>query len=149
MMSLKTNVLQVGFISYSNTLQFYNLKVSCRPRVSSQTTLAQPQMMVVGELDEVFLPAPNDLLVNLQVLWCCLMLSGAAVVVLTVQEGHELVKQLMAALPTLVSAQPPRCRDFTHQCDSTSYISRSCSSLPLSLTVQPAGLSRASPDGRA
>eukprot|EP00047_Mylnosiga_fluctuans_P023595 m.142118 g.142118 ORF g.142118 m.142118 type:complete len:642 (-) comp9640_c0_seq6:98-2023(-) len=69
---------KVAFITYSNTLQFYNLRC----------TLSQPQMMVVGELDEeVFLPAPDDLLVNLL-------------------ESVELVKQLMASLPTMVAHSP-------------------------------------------
>ena len=31
----------------------------------SQSTLTQPQMMVVSDLDDVFVPLPDDLLVNL------------------------------------------------------------------------------------
>ncbi|XP_065891060.1 protein transport protein Sec24A-like [Dysidea avara] len=46
----------VGFLTYDSTLHFYNLKSS----------LAQPQMMVVSEIDDVFLPTPNSLLVNLR-----------------------------------------------------------------------------------
>jgi protein transport protein SEC24 len=30
-----------------------------------QSSLSQPQMMVVADLDDVFLPLPDDLLVNL------------------------------------------------------------------------------------
>jgi protein transport protein SEC24 len=30
-----------------------------------QSSLAQPQMMVVSDLDDIFLPLPDDLLVNL------------------------------------------------------------------------------------
>ena len=39
-----------------STLHFYNLKSS----------LAQPQMMVVAEVEEPFVPLPDDLLVNLR-----------------------------------------------------------------------------------
>eukprot|EP00882_Tetradesmus_deserticola_P028392 GHRQ01031626.1.p1 GENE.GHRQ01031626.1~~GHRQ01031626.1.p1 ORF type:complete len:126 (+),score=69.03 GHRQ01031626.1:626-1003(+) len=46
---------QVGFLTYDSSLHFYNLKAS----------LAAPQMLVVTELDEPFLPMPDDLLVNL------------------------------------------------------------------------------------
>ena len=38
-----------------STLHFYNLKAG----------LAQPQMLVVTEIDEPFVPLPDDLLVNL------------------------------------------------------------------------------------
>lgn len=37
--------------------------------------MSQPHMMVVGELDEVFLPCPDDLLANLQVPLACLRLA--------------------------------------------------------------------------
>uniref|UniRef100_A0A1J3CIZ1 Protein transport protein Sec24-like n=1 Tax=Noccaea caerulescens TaxID=107243 RepID=A0A1J3CIZ1_NOCCA len=46
---------QIGFITYDSTLHFYNLKSS----------LSQPQMMVVSDLDDIFVPLPDDLLVNL------------------------------------------------------------------------------------
>ncbi|KAL2613081.1 hypothetical protein R1flu_024773 [Riccia fluitans] len=46
---------QIGFITFDSALHFYNLK----------STLTQPQMMVVAELDDPFLPMPDDLLVNL------------------------------------------------------------------------------------
>ncbi|KAF2584015.1 hypothetical protein F2Q70_00037634 [Brassica cretica] len=46
---------QIGFITYDSTLHFYNLKSS----------LSQPQMMVVSDLDDIFIPLPDDLLVNL------------------------------------------------------------------------------------
>lgn len=39
-----------------STLHFYNLKSS----------LGQPQMMVVAEVEEPFVPLPDDLLVNLK-----------------------------------------------------------------------------------
>ncbi|KAL7126656.1 hypothetical protein ABFS83_14G202200 [Erythranthe nasuta] len=46
---------QIGFITYDSTIHFYNMKSS----------LMQPQMMVVSDLDDVFVPLPDDLLVNL------------------------------------------------------------------------------------
>ncbi|XP_020091801.1 protein transport protein Sec24-like At3g07100 isoform X2 [Ananas comosus] len=46
---------QIGFLTFDSTLHFHNLKSS----------LSQPQMMVVADLDDVFLPLPDDLLVNL------------------------------------------------------------------------------------
>lgn len=46
----------VGFLTFDTTLHFYNLKPS----------LSQPQMMVIAELDDPFVPLPDDLLVNLK-----------------------------------------------------------------------------------
>eukprot|EP01018_Ginkgo_biloba_P039480 Gb_26869 [translate_table: standard] len=46
---------QIGFLTFDSTLHFYNLKSS----------LTQPQMMVVADLDDPFVPVPDDLLVNL------------------------------------------------------------------------------------
>ncbi|KAL7151477.1 hypothetical protein ABFS83_04G034000 [Erythranthe nasuta] len=46
---------QIGFITYDSTIHFYNMKSS----------LMQPQMMVVSDLDDIFIPLPDDLLVNL------------------------------------------------------------------------------------
>ncbi|KAH6796852.1 Sec23/Sec24 protein transport family protein [Perilla frutescens var. hirtella] len=45
----------IGFITYDSTIHFYNMKSS----------LLQPQMMVISDLDDVFVPLPDDLLVNL------------------------------------------------------------------------------------
>ncbi|KAJ3372335.1 COPII subunit [Allomyces arbusculus] len=45
----------VGFITVDSALHFYNLNAN----------LSEPQMLVVGDLDDVFLPLPEDLLVNL------------------------------------------------------------------------------------
>eukprot|EP00775_Hariotina_reticulata_P013331 gene13331-13460_t len=45
----------VGFLTYDSSLHFYNLKAS----------LTAPQMLVVTELDDPFLPLPDDLLVHL------------------------------------------------------------------------------------
>eukprot|EP00252_Welwitschia_mirabilis_P006493 TRINITY_DN17387_c0_g1_i1.p1 TRINITY_DN17387_c0_g1~~TRINITY_DN17387_c0_g1_i1.p1 ORF type:complete len:1038 (+),score=215.63 TRINITY_DN17387_c0_g1_i1:303-3416(+) len=46
---------QIGFLTFDSTLHFYNLK----------STLMQPQMLVVADLEEPFVPLPDDLLVNL------------------------------------------------------------------------------------
>ncbi|KAI9491941.1 hypothetical protein BDB00DRAFT_830368 [Zychaea mexicana] len=46
---------QVGFITVDSSLHFYNLN----------HTLSEPQMLVVSELEDVFLPTPSHLLVNL------------------------------------------------------------------------------------
>ncbi|XP_073039241.1 protein transport protein SEC24 A-like [Primulina eburnea] len=46
---------QIGFLTYDSTIHFYNMKSS----------LVQPQMMVVSDLDDIFIPLPEDLLVNL------------------------------------------------------------------------------------
>ncbi|KAK9683569.1 hypothetical protein RND81_10G150400 [Saponaria officinalis] len=46
---------QIGFITFDSTIHFYNMK----------STLTQPQMMVVSDVDDVFIPLPDDLLVNL------------------------------------------------------------------------------------
>ncbi len=45
----------MGFLTFDSTLHFYNLKPG----------LTQPQSLVVSELDEPFLPLPDDMLVNL------------------------------------------------------------------------------------
>ena len=60
----------IGFLTYDSALHFYNLKAS----------LAAPQMMVVGEVDDPFLPLPDDLLVNLK-------------------ESREVVDALLDSLP--------------------------------------------------
>ncbi|GMH08942.1 hypothetical protein Nepgr_010782 [Nepenthes gracilis] len=46
---------QIGFITFDSTIHYYNMK----------STLTQPQMMVVSDVDDVFVPLPDDLLVNL------------------------------------------------------------------------------------
>nr|XP_011466237.1 PREDICTED: protein transport protein Sec24-like At3g07100 isoform X2 [Fragaria vesca subsp. vesca] len=46
---------QIGFATFDSTVHFYNMKSS----------LTQPQMMVVSDLDDIFVPLPDDLLVNL------------------------------------------------------------------------------------
>eukprot|EP00397_Hematodinium_sp_SG-2012_P006512 GEMP01006545.1.p1 GENE.GEMP01006545.1~~GEMP01006545.1.p1 ORF type:complete len:981 (+),score=148.58 GEMP01006545.1:401-2944(+) len=46
--------LQVGIITYDSSVQFYKLN----PNMST------PQMLVVADLDDLFLPLPDDVLVN-------------------------------------------------------------------------------------
>lgn len=46
----------IGFLTFDSTLHFYNLKSS----------LSQPQMVVVAEIDSPFVPLPDELLVNLK-----------------------------------------------------------------------------------
>lgn len=46
---------QIGLITYDSSVQFYNLAEN----------LNQPHQMVVSDIEDIFLPCPNDLLVNL------------------------------------------------------------------------------------
>ncbi|XP_062992345.1 protein transport protein Sec24B isoform X2 [Elgaria multicarinata webbii] len=63
---------RIGFITFDSTVQFYNL----------QEGLSQPQMLIVSEIEDVFLPTPDSLLVNLH-------------------ESKELIKDLLNALPDM------------------------------------------------
>jgi protein transport protein SEC24 len=49
------NRTKVAIITVDSSLHFYNLNPS----------LNEPQMLVVSDLDDVYLPSPSDLLVNL------------------------------------------------------------------------------------
>jgi protein transport protein SEC24 len=62
---------QIGFITYDSSVHFYNLAEG----------LSQPRQLVVTDIDDVFLPCPNDLLVNLN-------------------ESKQLVTDLLEQLPT-------------------------------------------------
>lgn len=62
----------VGFITFDSAVHFFNLKSS----------LSQPQMLCVPDLAELFLPMPDDLLVNLN-------------------ESRHVVDALLDALPTM------------------------------------------------
>jgi len=46
--------LQIGIITYDTSLHFYNLNPN----------LSTPQMLVVSDLEDLFLPLPDDILVN-------------------------------------------------------------------------------------
>ncbi|XP_052264900.1 protein transport protein Sec24A-like isoform X2 [Dreissena polymorpha] len=63
---------QLGFIAYDSAVHFFNLAEG----------LSQPQMLTVSDVDDIFLPCPDDLLVNLN-------------------ESRSLVMDLLAQLPTL------------------------------------------------
>ncbi|XP_077332831.1 protein transport protein Sec24B isoform X2 [Lithobates pipiens] len=63
---------KIGFITFDSTVHFYNL----------QEGLSQPQMLIVSDVDEIFLPTPDGLLVNLH-------------------ESKELIKDLLTALPSM------------------------------------------------
>lgn len=66
---------RVGFLTFDSTIHFYNL----------QEGLSQPQMLVVSDIDDVFIPSHDSLLVNLK-------------------ESMELVKDLLTNLPTMFSS---------------------------------------------
>jgi len=61
---------QVGFITYDESVHFYDLSEG----------LAQPRMIVVSDVEDVFLPTPDGLLVNLA-------------------ESRDLVQDLLTQLP--------------------------------------------------
>uniref|UniRef100_A0A8D0GX68 SEC24 homolog B, COPII coat complex component n=1 Tax=Sphenodon punctatus TaxID=8508 RepID=A0A8D0GX68_SPHPU len=63
---------RIGFITFDSTVQFYNL----------QEGLSQPQMLIVSDIEDVFLPTPDSLLVNLH-------------------ESKELIKDLLNSLPNM------------------------------------------------
>ncbi|XP_017275434.1 protein transport protein Sec24A isoform X2 [Kryptolebias marmoratus] len=63
---------KVGFITFDSTIHFYNL----------QEGLSQPQMLIVSDIEDIFLPTPDSLLVNLN-------------------ESKELVEDLLKSLPSL------------------------------------------------
>uniref|UniRef100_A0A5F9C9J8 SEC24 homolog B, COPII coat complex component n=1 Tax=Oryctolagus cuniculus TaxID=9986 RepID=A0A5F9C9J8_RABIT len=63
---------RIGFVTFDSTIHFYNL----------QEGLSQPQMLIVSDIDDVFLPTPDSLLVNLY-------------------ESKELIRDLLNALPNM------------------------------------------------
>ncbi|XP_006112671.2 protein transport protein Sec24D [Pelodiscus sinensis] len=52
----ETSAIRVGFVTYNKVLHFFNIK----------SNLAQPQMMVVSDVGEVFVPLLDGFLVNFQ-----------------------------------------------------------------------------------
>uniref|UniRef100_V9K9W1 Protein transport protein Sec24A-like protein n=1 Tax=Callorhinchus milii TaxID=7868 RepID=V9K9W1_CALMI len=66
--------MRIGFITFDSTVHFYNL----------QEGLSQPQMMVVSDIEDIFIPTPDNLLVNLN-------------------ESKELIEDLLRALPQMFS----------------------------------------------
>ncbi|XP_027460960.2 protein transport protein Sec24A isoform X3 [Zalophus californianus] len=63
---------KIGFITFDSTIHFYSL----------QEGLAQPQMLIVSDIEDVFIPMPENLLVNLN-------------------ESKELVQDLLKTLPQM------------------------------------------------
>ncbi|XP_029482990.1 protein transport protein Sec24A isoform X1 [Oncorhynchus nerka] len=63
---------KIGFITFDSTIHFYNL----------QEGLSQPQMLIVTDIEDIFLPTPDSLLVNLN-------------------ECKELVQDLLRSLPQM------------------------------------------------
>eukprot|EP00079_Xenopus_tropicalis_P037900 XP_017951671.1 PREDICTED: protein transport protein Sec24B isoform X2 [Xenopus tropicalis] len=63
---------KIGFITFDSTVHFYNL----------QEGLSQPQMLIVTDIEDVFLPTPDGLLVNMH-------------------ESKELIKDLLTTLPSM------------------------------------------------
>ncbi|XP_072291979.1 protein transport protein Sec24B [Eucyclogobius newberryi] len=64
--------IRVGFLTFDSTIHFYNL----------QDGLSQPQMLVVSDIDDVFIPSHDNLMVSLK-------------------ESKELVKELLTSLPSM------------------------------------------------
>ncbi|MGH0153727.1 UNVERIFIED_CONTAM: hypothetical protein FKN15_025549 [Acipenser sinensis] len=73
---------RVGFITFDSTIHFYNL----------QDGLSQPQMLVVSDIDDVFIPTPDSLLVNLKESKEMLSFPHSSM---------QLVKDLLNALPSM------------------------------------------------
>nr|XP_003464561.3 protein transport protein Sec24A [Cavia porcellus] len=63
---------KIGFVTFDSTIHFYSL----------QEGLSQPQMLVISDIDDVFIPMPENLLVNLN-------------------ESKELVQGLLKTLPQM------------------------------------------------
>ncbi|KAJ7997145.1 hypothetical protein DPEC_G00225920 [Dallia pectoralis] len=63
---------KIGFITFDSTIHFYNL----------QEGLSQPQMLIVSDIEDIFLPTPDSLLVNLD-------------------ECKEMVQDLLKSLPNM------------------------------------------------
>ncbi|XP_042567263.1 protein transport protein Sec24A-like [Cyprinus carpio] len=63
---------KIGFITFDSNIHFYNM----------QEGLSQPQMLIVSDIDDVFVPTPDSLLVNLK-------------------ECRELVQDLLTSLPQM------------------------------------------------
>ena len=68
---------KIGFITFDNCVHYYNLG----------SDLAQPQMLVVSDLQELFVPLPDNLLVNLQ-------------------ESRDVVESFLDNLPEMFSKNP-------------------------------------------
>ena len=52
---MEESEIRVGFVTYADVIHFYNVKGN----------LVQPQMMVVGDVNDVFVPMVDGFLVKL------------------------------------------------------------------------------------
>lgn len=68
---------RIGFITFDNSVHYYNLS----------SDLSNPQMLVVSDLKELFVPLPDNLLVNLQ-------------------ESRSVVEAFLDSLPEMFSKSP-------------------------------------------
>ena len=68
---------KIGFITFDNSVHYYNLA----------SDLAQPQMLVVSDLKELFVPLPDNLLVNLA-------------------ESRSVVESFLDSLPEMFAKNP-------------------------------------------
>ena len=68
---------KIGFVTFDNSVHFYNMA----------SDLAQPQMVVVADLNELFVPLPDNLLVNLQ-------------------ESRSVVESFLDSLPDMFTKNP-------------------------------------------
>ena len=71
------NRTKIGFITYDNSVHYYNLAPD----------LSAPQMMVVSDLKELFVPLPDHLLVNLK-------------------ESRDVVETFLDSLPDMFAKNP-------------------------------------------
>jgi len=77
---------QIGFLTYDTSVQYFNLSKRGRSGKDESAASPQPQMLVVADLNELFVPLPpEDLLVNLE-------------------EHKDSVEAFLDALPTMFSS---------------------------------------------
>lgn len=81
---------------------------------SCQSSLTQPQMMVVSDLDDIFVPLPDDLLVNLS-------------------ESRSVVEELVDSLPSMFKDNVNVESAFGPALKAAFMIMASCSCLHLKL----------------
>ncbi|CAG08806.1 unnamed protein product, partial [Tetraodon nigroviridis] len=76
---------KIGFITFDSTIHFYNL----------QEGLSQPQMLIVSDIEDIFLPTPDSLLVNLNECKEHMVYKTHPLIF------FQLVQDLLKSLPTL------------------------------------------------
>jgi protein transport protein SEC24 len=70
---------KIGIITFDSTIHFYNLNVNV---FLTQASMLEPQMLVLPDLNETFIPLPYDLLVPLS-------------------DGASILKTLLKKLPII------------------------------------------------